>query len=198
MARSRAQLIAIVPLLLLAACDDGGQRVEARHHAAAPLAVINATDAIAVIVPTAGNTCAGTVRIHESDGRVLITADISGLTPNARHAVHIHEFGDVSSADGSSAGGHYNPEGHPHAGLDHQERHAGDLGNLMADAAGTCHVEISVDNCSLGGVRNPIIGRSLVIHGKEDDLVTQPSGNAGPRIGVGVIGVAHPPAVPTK
>ncbi|MBA3686974.1 MAG: superoxide dismutase family protein [Planctomycetes bacterium] len=202
MARLRTHLFAATSFILLAACSDGGHRVEGSHHHAATVAVIAAKDAIAVVQPTAGNACAGVVRFSEREGHVLIVADISGLSPNARHAVHIHEFGDASSVDGLSAGGHYNPEGHPHGGLDHDERHAGDLGNLMADGNGVCHVEISVTNCSIGGARNPILGRSLVIHAKEDDLVTQPSGNAGPRIAVGVIGVAgpgeRPAAAPAK
>ncbi len=177
-------------LILLTACNDGGQRMEVEQHHAPEVRAITVRDAIAVMVPTADSACSGIVRFSERDGSMLIVADVSGLSPNARHAVHIHEFGDLSSADGSLAGGHYNPEGHQHAGLDQDERHAGDLGNLMADTDGKCHVEISVKILTIAGSRNPILGRSLVIHGKEDDLVTQPSGNAGPRIAVGVIGVA--------
>lgn len=145
-----------------------------------------------MLAPTAGNNVAGALRFQERDGKVLISGEVRGLSANGRHAIHIHEFGDASAADGEAAGGHYNPEGHPHAGLDTAHRHAGDLGNLLADAAGTCQVRISVDNLSIAGARNPIIGRSVVIHAKEDDLTSQPSGNAGPRIAVGVIGVAKP------
>ncbi len=183
----------IATTLLLTACNDGGQRIEGEHHHAPENRAIAAHDAIAVLVPTSGSTCAGVVRFSERDGAMLVVADVTGLSPNARHAVHIHEFGDASAADGSGAGAHYNPEGHAHAGLDQEARHAGDLGNLMADAEGKCHVEISVKILTIAGLRNPILGRSVVIHAKEDDLVTQPSGNAGPRIAVGVIGVAKGP-----
>ena len=91
-----------------------------------------------------------------------------------------------------SAGGHYNPEKHPHALPDTTEkRHAGDLGNLQADSNGKVHHEITVKNVTIAGTKNPIIGRGVIVHAKVDDG-GQPVGNAGPRIACGVIGVANP------
>ena len=149
------------------------------------------TQAIAVLEPTSGNTCHGTVRFTQDGDSVKVVADVEGLKPNQKHAIHIHQFGDGSSADGKSAGGHYNPEGHPHGLPDSDARHAGDLGNLQADADGKAHYAITVNNISVIGAHNPIIGRGVVVHAKLDDG-GQPTGNAGARIAVGVIGIANP------
>lgn len=147
--------------------------------------------AVAVVRPTEGSTANGVVRFEQSgEDTVKVTADLKGLPPSKSLGFHIHEFGDASSADGMSAGGHYNPEGHSHAGPDAASHHAGDLGNIESDAQGNAHKEVTVQGVSVAGPHNPIIGRSVVVHGKEDDLKSQPAGNAGPRIGVGVIGVA--------
>lgn len=156
----------------------------------------NIKDAIAVIVPTQGNEAHGWVRFTQEGQAVKVVAEVEGLAPNTTHGFHIHEFGDCSAADGSSAGGHYNPEGHTHAGPATKERHAGDLGNITADANGKARLELTADNFSIAGMKNPIIGRSVVIHAKADDLQTQPTGNAGARIACGVIGIAKPPAPP--
>ena len=103
--------------------------------------------------------------------------------------VHIHEFGDCSAADATSAGGHFNPGKHPHAGPDMPMRHEGDLGNLTADAAGKAHYERVDKDLKLTG-DDSIIGRSVIVHEKVDDLKTQPTGNAGARVACGVVGVA--------
>ena len=187
-------LVLVAVSLVLTACGDGPREGAAHHRPAAPVAtpLSDLTTAIATLTPTAGSNVAGVLRFHQRDGKVLISGEVTGLAADARHAIHIHEFGDASAADGAAAGDHYNPEGHPHAGLDSAHRHAGDLGNLLADAAGACHLEISVDNLTIAGARNPILGRAVVIHAKADDLTSQPAGNAGPRIAVGVIGIAKP------
>lgn len=145
---------------------------------------------IAVIQPTKGNVTKGVVRFTAVPSGVRIVADITGLTPNTKHAIHIHEFGNTSAEDGSAAGGHYNPDGHMHGGPEAEHRHAGDLGNLSADAAGNAHYELVMKDLSLCCGKASIIGRSIIIHAKEDDLTSQPAGNAGPRIAQGVIGVA--------
>lgn len=145
---------------------------------------------VAVVVPTEGNECHGTVRFVEFGDGVKIVADVRGLTPDAKHGFHIHEFGDATAKDGTSAGGHYNPQGHDHA-LPHQgERHAGDLGNLQADANGRAVLEMVTHEITLAGDLNPVIGRSVIVHAKPDDG-GQPTGNAGARIGIGVIGIAQ-------
>lgn len=150
------------------------------------------TEAVAVVTPTAGNEVRGTVRFTQVDEHTLkVVAELSGLQPNGTHGFHIHEFGDLTAADGTSLGGHYNPEGHDHAGPDAEQRHAGDLGNVQADGEGKAHYELTITNASVAGMNNPIIGRGVVVHAQRDDLKSQPTGDAGGRIGVGVIGVAQ-------
>jgi Cu-Zn family superoxide dismutase len=147
------------------------------------------TQAVAVLHPTAGQQCHGVVRLTQDGDSVKVVADIEGLTPGQKHAFHIHQYGDCSSPDGMSAGGHYNPEGHQHGLPDGENRHAGDLGNVQADEQGKAHYEITVTNISIMGAKNPIIGRGVIVHAKVDDG-GQPVGNAGARIACGVIGVA--------
>jgi Cu-Zn family superoxide dismutase len=153
-----------------------------------PFADVNAL--IATVYPTAGYTCKGTVRFIKQGEAVRVLADIEGLAPNSKHGFHIHEFGDASKPDGSSAGGHYNPEHHDHALPTEQTRHAGDLGNLEANADGRVRLDMVTHNISLTGEHNPIIGRGVIIHADPDDG-GQPTGNAGSRIGIGVIGIAQ-------
>jgi Cu-Zn family superoxide dismutase len=146
-------------------------------------------DAVCVVHPTEGNQAKGTVRFSATDDAVKIVIDIQGLTPGADHAIHIHEFGDCTAADGTSAGGHYNPQNHPHGLLDAPQRHAGDLGNIHADDTGRAHAELTVKNITIAGCMNPVLGRGMIVHAQKDDG-GQPTGNAGGRIGCGVIGVA--------
>jgi Cu-Zn family superoxide dismutase len=146
-------------------------------------------NAVCVVEATEGNKCQGTVHFQTlPDGKVKVTAKISGLNPNQEHAIHVHEFGDVTDLSGKSAGGHYNPENKPHGLPPSKERHAGDLGNLEADGQGRAEYSLTVDNLTVMG-KNAVIGRAIVVHAKPDDG-GQPTGNAGDRIGVGVIGIA--------
>ncbi len=149
------------------------------------------TKAVCVVRPTKGNRCRGRVLFEEVEGgRVKVTARLRGLTPNQKHAIHIHQYGDTRDLSGKSAGGHFNPENKPHGLPPAANRHAGDLGNVQADADGKAHYTIVVDNFSIAG-KDAIIGRAIVVHAKEDDG-GQPTGNAGARIGFGVIGIANP------
>ena len=153
------------------------------HAAAAPAP----SSAVAVLMPTKGSEVKGTISFtKESDG-VRVQGEITGLTPG-KHGFHVHEFGDVTSADGTSAGGHFNPGGAPHGGPDAQQRHAGDFGNVEADQSGTAKVDFVDKHITLEGAGS-ILGRGIVVHAKADDLSSQPSGNAGDRVAVGVIGV---------
>ncbi|HYE31648.1 MAG TPA: superoxide dismutase family protein [Methylomirabilota bacterium] len=166
----------------------------ADHHNAAQHAQSWASikEAVATLKPTEGNKTEGTIRFTQDGDKVKVVAHVTGLTPGQKHAFHIHEFGDASSKDGSSAGGHYNPEGHQHGLPDASQKHAGDLGNLQANDQGVAHYEITVQNISIAGVKNPIIGRGVIVHAKHDDG-GQPVGNAGGRIAMGVIGIAGAP-----
>jgi Cu-Zn family superoxide dismutase len=129
----------------------------------------------------------GTVTFTQDGAKVRIVADLNGLPPNSTHGFHIHEKGDLSDPGFAKAGGHYNPQAHHHAGPTDAQRHAGDMGNLATDAQGHAHLELTVDNISVNGELNPVVGKAVIIHAKADDLQTQPTGNAGERIGGGVI-----------
>jgi Cu-Zn family superoxide dismutase len=168
----------------------------ATHHGAmaaggqAPDMMKPIAKAIAVLHPTQGNQAHGTVRFtQEGDDSVKVVADIEGLAPNSEHGFHIHEFGDCSAPDASSAGGHFNPTGNPH-GSPGPEHHAGDLGNLRANGQGNAHLELTLQHVTVGAHPNPILGRSVIVHAKADDLHSQPSGESGGRIACGVIGAA--------
>ena len=148
------------------------------------------TKAIAVLHPTEGNAVRGTVTFVKVEGGIRITAEVEGLTPG-KHGFHIHEYGDCSAPNGTSARGHFNPENVPHAGPDSPQRHVGDLGNLEADENGKAHYERVDKIISFSGPRS-IIGRAVIIHAKEDDMQSQPTGAAGARLACGVIGIANP------
>jgi superoxide dismutase, Cu-Zn family len=187
---------AILGLALgLGGCQNGGEMN--MHQNDTPMRMwAGVTHAVAVLVPTQGNNVTGTIMFAQEPGGVHITGKVMGLTPG-KHGFHIHEFGDMSAPNGSAAGGHYNPEdgAHMHAGLNDPMRHAGDLGNLEADASGIAPVDILDPAISIAGMNNPILGRGIVVHAAEDDLKTQfppgPSpGNSGARVAVGVIGIA--------
>ena len=152
--------------------------------------------AIAVIQPASGSNLHGIVRFAQAGSAVKVTAEIEGLTPGAAHGFHIHEFGDCSAPDAAGAGSHYDADQTKHHGHPNDtEKHSGDLGNLQADAAGKAHYEATVEGVSIAGTRAPIVGHAVIIHARPDDF-SQPVGNAGGRIGCGVIGLAKPaPAV---
>lgn len=174
--------------------DQGDGQARAQdghdHGAAAADPFAGVTAAIAVMHPTQGSQVKGVVRFTREGEAVKVVADIEGLAPNSRHGFHVHEFGDCSAPDATSAGGHYNPEGHAHAGPSDTTRHAGDFGNLEADAQGKAHLELTVQNITIAGAKNPVLGRGLIVHADPDDLKSQPTGNAGARVACGVIGVA--------
>jgi Cu-Zn family superoxide dismutase len=132
-----------------------------------------------------GSSLTGTAEFMMHGDQMMVTVSVKGAPPGV-HAVHIHEKGDCSAPDASSAGGHFNPGGHQHGAPDAKEHHAGDLGNMTVGADGTGSIMVHTGELSLEGP-NSVIGRAIVVHEKSDDFVTQPSGNAGGRIGCGVI-----------
>lgn len=144
--------------------------------------------AVCVIYPTKGNTASGIVTFTKVDDGIKVTADIHGLMPGD-HGFHIHQYGDCSADNGTSAGGHFNPENMHHAGPTDSKRHEGDMGNITADKNGDAHLEWTDALLSFYG-ENSVIGRGIIIHADKDDLKSQPTGNAGGRVGCGVIGIA--------
>lgn len=138
------------------------------------------------LMPTQGNNVSGFVRLVEVETGVRLEARVHGLTPGG-HGIHVHEKGDCSAPDGSSAGGHFNPTGKPHGSPDSAEHHLGDLPMLVADASGRAELSTVLKGVSLGEGRNSIVGRGIIVHASADDFVTQPAGNSGARQACGVI-----------
>ena len=156
--------------------------------AAAPAALA----ARVVLAPTAGHAAAGELLLQPVDGGLHVTGSITGLTAGAQHGFHVHETGDCSAPDASSAGGHFNPHGAAHGDrAGGGEHHAGDMPNLVADASGAASVDGHVDGLEVGtGGANDVLGKAVVVHLQADDYASQPAGNAGARIACGVIGPA--------
>ena len=149
------------------------------------------TYAIAMVEGLGDHKVKGKVTFTQKGDEVEIVGEFTGLQPG-KHGFHVHEFGDCSMADGKCAGGHFNPEGMPHAGPDDAKRHVGDLGNLEADGQGHAAYKRTDSMIKLNGPHS-VIGRALIVHAKPDDFKTQqPPGNAGDRIGCGVIGIGDP------
>jgi len=144
--------------------------------------------AAAVLEPTEGNQVTGTVNFLEAPDGIRVRATIEGLEPNTTHGFHIHEEGDCSAPDGSSAGGHFNPTDDPHGGPGDSadERHVGDLGNLESNADGVATYERVDDLLTVEG-NTSILGRGMIVHAGTDDLESQPTGDAGARLACGVI-----------
>ncbi len=169
-----------------------GGAQHAEHAHASPWADL--TRAVAVIRPTDGNDgVSGTIRFERTDGGVRVTAYVEGLEPNSRHGFHVHQFGDATKPDGTSAGGHYDPAGSGHHAKpgSGDAHHAGDFGNLEADADGVARYDRTFDTLTIAGSQAPVLGRAVIIHAEEDRF-DQPTGSAGARIGIGVIGVGNP------
>ena len=144
--------------------------------------------AVAQMMPMGDSGVSGTIVFTRSGDQVTLTGEIRGLTPG-KHGFHIHELGDISDMEkGLSAGGHFGPGGHQHGKPGDEERHEGDLGNVTANAEGVATINIQDTKIALGGAHS-IIGRSVVVH-RDEDTFGQPTGNAGPRVGVGVIGIS--------
>jgi Cu-Zn family superoxide dismutase len=152
---------------------------------------------VAVLTPTQGNTVNGVVVFEPTASGVHVAGVVGGLEPGSKHGFHVHEFGDCSAPDATSAGDHYSPTPSQHGGLT-APRHAGDLGNIEADDKGMAKVDVTVPGVSTVGGAAPLVGRGLIVHGKVDDLTSQPSGNAGPRVACGVLGVKKPAAAAAK
>lgn len=203
---------ALIPLML-AACDRPADPNEptAEDRAAAAAAAPAATPPAAVaapppeaampparvegpvaaraaMMPTAGNAANGELLLVPENGGLRLTGRLSGLTAGAEHGFHVHEKGDCSAPDASSAGDHFNPSGAPHGDPGAEPHHAGDMPNLMVDAQGNAEVNLMLPGLTLAdGGANDVLGRAIVLHAARDDYSTQPSGNAGARIGCGLI-----------
>lgn len=181
--RHETRLLGAVLILLTSALVGATARAQTTQPTAA------GPSAIAVLIPTEGNDLQGTVTVIQTPEGVRVQANITGLTAGTEHGFHVHQYGDCSASDGTSAGGHFNPHGADHAGPDAASRHVGDLGNIPVNDAGEATYDRVDTQLAFEG-ESSIIGRAVIVHGGIDDLSSQPSGAAGPRIACGVIGIA--------
>jgi Cu-Zn family superoxide dismutase len=179
-----AGAVALVALLT-PACQRPGEE-EAAEASAETAPAAPARVAIAQLEPLGGSGVRGRVVFTEGDDDVAVEVDVTGLTPGG-HGFHVHEYGDCSAPDGGSAGGHFNPSAHPHAGLEDAASHAGDLGNLTADEQGRAARSFEVSKLTLRDGPMGVLGRAVIVHAQADDFMTQPTGAAGGRIACGVI-----------
>lgn len=173
----RLRVVALAALVSLAflsayAADEGG-----------------AAKAVAVLHPLGKSGVYGVITFTQRGDEVEVVGEVSGLKPG-KHGFHVHEFGDCSSPDGMSTGGHFNPSKMMHGRPEDENRHVGDLGNLEADDGGKASINMRDKVIKLSGP-NSIVGRAVIIHANPDDF-SQPVGNAGGRIACGVVGVANP------
>jgi superoxide dismutase, Cu-Zn family len=184
-----AGVCAVASLGILRAQQAPAKPAGGEHagHAAQGTAAVGTT-AVVKLSPASGSNARGEVTFTQQEKGVQVVGNFTGLHMG-EHGFHIHEKGDCSAPDATSAGGHFNPAGKPHAAREAAERHAGDLGNFKVDPYGMGRVNFVDETLSLSGP-NSIIGKAVIVHEKADDFTTQPTGNAGNRQGCAVLGTA--------
>lgn len=187
---------ATVCALVLAAC--GGEAPppveqqpaaeQAATQQAAPAATGSTLRAIARMEPKSGSSVSGAVVFTAFEGPMVMGGVLDGGEPGT-NAIHIHEVGDCSAPDGTSAGPHFNPGGAPHGSPDDpdDQHHAGDLGNITFDEHGQARFDRVLGTGLTFEGDTGIVGRAVIVHAKADDFETQPTGAAGARIACGVI-----------
>ena len=142
--------------------------------------------ASATLAPSTGQTANGTVTFAEKKGgAVEVTVHLTGVPPGL-HGFHIHEKGDCAN-DGGAAGMHFNPNSAPHGAPSDVSHHAGDFGNVEADASGNVNETRTLYGITVAPGPTSVAGRAVILHANPDDLKTQPTGNAGGRIACGVV-----------
>lgn len=147
--------------------------------------------AVATMQPKSGSAVTGTVTFTESSRGVRVNVRLDNVAPGV-HGFHVHETGDCSAPDASSAGGHFNPSNEPHGAPSDRVHHAGDLGNVTANERGEVRTEFFSNAITVSAGAQSVVGKAIVLHTDPDDLTSQPTGNAGGRIACGVI-VGPPP-----
>ena len=146
--------------------------------------------ASATLMPTSGSTAQGTVRfVQLADGAVQVNVDLTGVPPGV-HGFHVHDKGDCGD-NGNAAGGHFNPTATAHGAPSDDPHHAGDFGNVTADANGVVRTSFTTRSVTVEAGANSAVGHAVILHANPDDLKTQPTGNAGGRIACGVVGMVQ-------
>lgn len=147
--------------------------------------------ALVALAPTKDSKVSGTLTLtQERTGGVSISGMVGNLEPGSKHGFHVHDKGDCSAPDGTSAGAHFNPTSMEHGDPSKADgaHHLGDMVNIEADAQGAAQVKITIPNATLhDGGPNDLIGKGIIVHASPDDYTTQPSGNSGARLACGRI-----------
>ena len=180
-----AGLLCIALIIFLSSCNTGTRQADEGEEEDQN----EERTAKATMEPASGSNVTGEVTFTEREnGKVRIEVEVENLSPG-EHAVHLHENGDCSAEDASSAGGHWNPTMKPHGKRgDGTAFHKGDIDNMKVGDDGKGTLTMTIDGWSIGGPDSTnIVGKSVIIHEKADDFTSQPSGNAGGRISCGVI-----------
>ena len=181
----KASLLLLISIsFALTSCERTRQQTDV-------LSIPSAKQAIATIGPASDSSVTGMAVFTQNGDQITLTIEIQNASPGL-HAVHIHEKGDCSSPDGKSAGGHWNPTGVAHGKWGEGEFHLGDLGNIAVGEDGTGSIELTTDLWEIGTDSDiDIVGKGIIVHAGADDFTSQPSGDAGARIGCGAIALAE-------
>lgn len=191
MKRITLMLVAVFALTMITSCKNDKKQTETVDlNEEAQEAPVNDVIKLKVALePKSDSQVKGNAVFTEEDGVVTMVTVLSGLT-EGEHAIHLHEKADCSAADGTSAGGHWNPTNQPHGKWGSSEGyHKGDIGNLQADASGNATISMSTDEWCIGcgDANKDIIGKAIIVHEGVDDFTTQPTGDAGGRVSCGGI-----------
>ncbi len=143
--------------------------------------------AVAQIGSASGSKVRGSATFTQDGATITLRVSLEHAPPGV-HAVHLHEKGDCSAPDATSAGGHWNPSSHAHGEWGTAPFHLGDVGNLVIGADGNGALLLTTELWSIGSkAANDVVGTAIIVHAAPDDFKTQPTGNAGARIGCGVV-----------
>ena len=196
----KTPLLLLPAALMLVACQPKAPAEPTETPAAAatetPAAAAPTSDstamtpaaAVAELKPTQGSDTSGEIYFAVVDGGIRATGEVRGLPPGTEHGFHVHEKGDCSASDATSAGGHFNPATTEHGRVGHGSHHGGDSDNILANDQGVASVDTLLQGVTLGdGAGTDIVGKGVIVHADPDDYVTQPTGNAGARLACGVI-----------
>ncbi len=175
--------LAVLCSALVFSCNNSETTDNSNQEATTETKMVQVT-----LAPKSESTLAGDIVFTQEGDEVTMQVAISGV-PEGEHAIHIHEVPDCSAPDGSSAGGHWNPAMKDHGQWGEMAHHAGDIGNLVVDAEGKASLTFKTDKWCIGCEDSTmnILNHSVIIHAGVDDFTTQPTGNAGGRVGCGVI-----------
>lgn len=184
----RITALASFTVVALAACSS----TPSTSPSAPPAATSTAQQADAVLASASGSRVSGRLSLVPMGDGVHIRGEVGGLVPNGQFGFHVHDKGDCSAVDATSAGGHFNPAASAHGRAGGHAHHAGDMDNIVSDGAGLARVDVHLQGVTLGGgAANDIAGRAVIVHADPDDYHSQPTGNAGARVACGVIKVVR-------